>query len=183
MIPLELNLASGLVWITVIFLTTYAITNFGPLAPLFLSTKAQTTGNDTFVTFEGTQESTQDALPGHQMHQAIVVLPARVDGDLWVGTISWVSSKPVELRLLYDYNFNLHPDTQHGIPPTTLFQLGKQGQVAISLIKPTNVITTGGTYYAGSMQFVAKAVALHNIQGVPFTATYAVDATAKPMTK
>jgi hypothetical protein len=142
-----------------------------------------TAGNETFVTFEGTQESTQDALPGHQMHQAIVVLPARVDGDLWVGTISWVSSKPVELRLLYDYNFNLHPDAKHGVPPTTLFQLGKQGQVAISLIKPTNVITTGGTYYAGSMQFVAKAVALHNILGIPFTATYAVDAVAKPMTK
>jgi len=102
---------------------------------------------------------------------------------MWVGTISWVSSKPVELRLLYDYDFNLHPDAQHGVPPITQFQLGKVGDVAIALIKPANVITTGGQYSAGTESFVAKAVALHNIQGVPFTATYSVDATAKPVTK
>jgi hypothetical protein len=51
------------------------------------------------------------------------------------------------------------------------------------LIKPTNIITSGGNYFAGSMPFTAKAVALHNIAGVPFTATYAVDAVAKEMTK
>jgi len=144
---------------------------------------AQTTSNGTSVTFTGTTESTPDALPGHSMHQAVVVLPARHDDDMWVGTVSWVSSKPVELRLLYDYNFNLHPDVHHGIPPITQFQLGKVGDVAIALIKPTNVITTGGQYYAGTEPFVAKEVALHNIQGIPFTATYAVDAAAKPITK
>ncbi len=155
---------------------------FSGLGPVHLAT-GQTTSNETSVTFTGTAESTSDALPGHSMHQAIVVLPARHDGDMWVGTISWVSSKPVELRLLYDYNYNLHPDVLHGIPPITQFQLGKVGEVAIALIKPTNVITTGGAYYAGTEPFVAKAVALHNIQGVPFTATYAVDAAAKPVTK
>ena len=146
--------------------------------------QSQSANNTTStVTFEGTAESTHDALPGHFMHQAIVVLPARVDDKLWVGTISWTSSKPVELRLLYDYNFNLHPDSLHGTPAITQFQLNKTGEVAIALIKPTNVITTGGNYFAGSMPFTAKAVALHNIQGVPFTATYAVDAVAKDMTK
>lgn len=143
----------------------------------------QTQSNETSVTFTSTAMSTHDALPNHFMHQAVVVLPARHDGALWVGTISWVSSKPVELRLLYDYDFNLHPDAAHGTPPVTQFELNKVGQVAISLIKPTNVITTGGNYFAGTESFVAKAVALHNILGVPFTATYAVDAVAKPVTK
>lgn len=141
------------------------------------------TQNETSVTFTSTAESTHDALPGHFMHQAVIVLPARHDGDLWVGTISWVSSKPVELRLLYDYNFNLHPDAAHGTPPNTQFQFGQTGNVAISLIKPPNIITTGGQYFAGTLPFVAKAVALHNIEGIPFTATYSVDAVAKPVTK
>lgn len=145
--------------------------------------QTQPTANDTSVTFTATAMSTHDALPNHFMHQAVIVLPARHDGDLWVGTISWVSSKPVELRLLYDYDFNLHPDSAHGTPPVTQFELNKVGQVAISLIKPTNVITTGGNYFAGTESFVAKAVALHNILGIPFTATYAVDAVAKPVTK
>ena len=151
----------------------------------FDSAKAQTAplGNQTEVTFTGTAMSTMDALPGHSHHQAVVVLPARHDGALWVGTVSWVSSKPVELRLLYDYNFNLHPDAAHGTPPITQFQLNRIGDVAIALIKPTNVITTGGNYFAGTEPFVAKAVALHNILGVPFTVTYSVDATPKPVTK
>lgn len=144
---------------------------------------AQTSNETTSVTFTATAMSTHDALPGHFMHQAVIVLPARHDGALWVGTISWVSSKPVELRLLYDYNFNLHPDAAHGTPPNTQFQFGQTGNVAISLIKPPNIITTGGQYFAGTLPFVAKAVALHNIEGIPFTATYSVDAVAKPVTK
>lgn len=149
----------------------------------YLPTHAQSNGNETSVTFEGTQESTSDALPGHSMHQAIIILPARDDGKLWVGTISWTSSKPVELRLLYDYNYNLFVDKAHGVPYITQFQLNRTGEVAIALIKPNNIITSGGNYFAGTEPFVAKAVALHNIQGVPFTATYSIDAVAKPITK
>jgi hypothetical protein len=165
------------------FYITVAI--IGALSVLLVSSLQAHAANTnlTNVTFEGTAMSTVDALPGHQSHQAVVVLPARLDGKLWVGTISWTSSKPVELRLLYDYNFNLKTDAAHGKPITTQLTLQRPGQVGISLIKPTNVITTGGNYFAGSVPFIAKAVALHNIQGIPFTANYAVDAVAKPLTK
>lgn len=168
LIPLAVFIATAMYWTTFVY---------------YPNVRAQTSGNETSVTFTATAESTHDALPGHFMHQAVIVLPARHDGDLWVGTISWVASKPVELRLLYDYNFNLHPDAAHGAPPNTQFQLGQTGNVAISLIKPPNIITSGGQYFAGSMPFVAKAVALHNINGTEFTATYSVDAVAKPVTK
>jgi len=57
---------------------------FSGLGPVHLA-MGQTTSNGTSVTFTGTTESTQDALPGHSMHQAVVVLPARHDGGMWVG--------------------------------------------------------------------------------------------------
>ena len=64
------------------FYITIAVT--GALSILLVSslqTHAANT-NSTNVTFEGTAMSTVDALPGHQMHQAVVVLPARLDGKV-----------------------------------------------------------------------------------------------------
>ena len=37
-----------------------------------------------------------NALPGHEGHQAVIALPQRTDGKIWVGTVSWSSSKPVK---------------------------------------------------------------------------------------
>jgi len=51
----------------------------------------------THVTIQNTTISGQDPLPGHQAHQAAIILPPRADGKLWVGTVTWTSSKPVEL--------------------------------------------------------------------------------------
>src|SRR6266487_5404549 len=141
----------------------------------------------TAVTFEGTAMSTVDALPGHQGHQAVIVLPARADGNVWVGTLSWTASKPVEARLLYDYDSSLKTDAIHGKPVTAPLAFTTEiphiavGQVAISLIKPFSGPADVPSFNSGSMSFVAKAVALHNINGTRFTATYAVDAIAKQL--
>jgi len=128
------------------------------------------------VTLQGTGFSTMDTLPGHEHHQAVVVLPARTDGKIWVGTISWTASKPVEVRLLYDYNSTLPPDAIHGKPATAPFGTG---QAAISLIKPFNSGAEAASFNSGSLSFVAKQVAFHTIDGTPFTVTYAVDAVAR----
>lgn len=130
----------------------------------------------TTFTAQKTAMSTVDSLPGHEHHQAAVVLPARTDGKIWVGTISWTSSKPVELRLLYDYNSTIVPDATHGKPSIASF--GK-GEVAISLIKPLNSGAEAASFNSGSMNFAAKQVAFHTIDGTPFTVTYAVDANAR----
>lgn len=141
------------------------------------------------VTFEGTAMSTVDALPGHQGHQAVIVLPAREDGRIWVGTISWTASKPVELRLLYDYNSTLKTDAIHGKPVTAPLAFTAEaphlpiGEVAISLIKQFNGPAVAPSFNSGSTSFVAKAVAFHTINGTHFTVTYAVDATAKQPTR
>lgn len=56
------------------------------------------------MTIQNTTTSVQDPLPGHQGHQAAVILPPRSDGKLWVGTVTWASSKLVELVVLNGYN-------------------------------------------------------------------------------
>ena len=133
----------------------------------------------TTFTAQKTAISTVDSLPGHEMHQAVIVLPQRSDGMVWVGTLSWSSSKPIEVRLLQDYDESVTPDEAHGKPVTAPFA---QGESAISLLLQTNGAGTVPSYNAGSMNFAASQVAFHTLGGVPFTVTYTVDAEAKSLT-
>lgn len=135
-----------------------------------------TTMSTEVVVVQKTAMSTVDSLPGHEHEQAVIVLPARNDSKIWASTISWTSSKPVELRLLFDYNSTIVPDVTHSKPLTAPF--GK-GDVAIGLIKPLNSGAESAGFNSYSMNFVAKQVAFHTIDGTPFTVTYAVDAAAK----
>jgi hypothetical protein len=133
----------------------------------------------TNFTVQKTETSIVDALPGHEGHQAVVVVPQRTDGKIWVGTLSWSASKPVEVRLLQNYDANIKPDQAHGKPVTAPFA---QGESAISLLLQTNGAGTVPSYNAGSMDFTASQVAFHTLGGVPFTVTYTVDAEAKSLT-
>lgn len=157
----------------------------GTNVTLTLGERAQ----NTTVTTETTAMSSVDRLIGHQAHQAVIVLPAREDGKLWIGTVSWTASKPVELRLLYDYNSSLVTDANHGRPVTAPLALSAEiphipvGEVAISLIKPFNGPPIVSSFDSGTMPFVAKAVAFHTVNGDKFTVTYAVDAKAERMNK
>jgi hypothetical protein len=135
-----------------------------------------TSATATNFTAQKTAISTVDSLPGHQMHQAVVVLPQRTDGKIWVGTISWSASKPVELRLLQNYNTSITADPAHGKPVTAPFG---NGESAISLLLASNGAATVPSYYSGSMNFAASQVAFHTLGGIPFTITYTVDAVAK----
>jgi hypothetical protein len=130
-------------------------------------------------TVQKTATSTVDALPGHEGHQAVIALPQRTDGKIWVGTVSWSSSKPVEVRLLQDYDTSINPDAAHGKPVTAPFA---DGESAISLILQNNGAGTLPSYNAGSMDFAASQVAFHTLGGVPFTISYTVDAEAKSPT-
>jgi hypothetical protein len=133
----------------------------------------------TTFTAQKTATSIVDSLPGHELHQAVIVLPQRTDGMVWVGTLSWSSSKPVEVRLLQNYDESVTPDEAHGKPVTAPFA---QGESAISLLLQTNGAGTVPSYNAGSMNFAASQVAFHTLGGVPFTVTYTVDAEAKSPT-
>ena len=153
--------------------------------PMILTANAQnqtevTSSTAATITAQKTAISTVDSLPGHEGHQAVVVLPERTDGKIWLGTISWSASKPVEVRLLHNYDTAVKPDVDHGKPITA--QVGK-GEAAISLLLASNGAATVPSYYSGSLDFASNEVAFHTLGGIPFTVTYTVDAVAKDLTK
>ena len=124
------------------------------------------------VTIQKTGVSSTDPLPGHSAHQLVMALPPRSDGKVWVGTVTWTASKPVEVVVLQGYNSSVTADAAHGQPLTAPFG---NGAVAISLIK-----TNSGTPIAsGSFPFAGNAVAFHTLSGAKFTVTYTVSATAR----
>ena len=128
------------------------------------------------VTIQKTGVSAPDPLPGHSAHQLVMALPPRSDGKVWVGTVTWTASKPVEVVVLHMYNSSITADAAHGQPLIAPF--GK-GSVAISLVK-----TPSGTPVAsGSMPFAGNAVAFHTLNGDKFVVTYTADATPKQLTK
>ena len=115
---------------------------------------------------QGTQKSMQDPLPGHEKHQIVIILPPRDDGKLYAGMFTYAASQPVEVVVLHAFNASA-TDQAHGEPLNAPF---KNGKVAISLMKEF----TGATN-AGSLDFAGSALALHNIDGKPFSATYSVN--------
>jgi hypothetical protein len=135
----------------------------------------------TAFTAQRTAKSTVDVLPGHQAHQAVVALPWRSDGKIWVGAITWAASEPLEVRLLENYNSSITTDTTHNSKPVTA-PFAPLGVAAVSLVIPPNEGTpTIPNYFAGSINFAANQVAFHNIGGKPFIVTYTVDAVAKSL--
>ena len=187
---------SSLEMIAVAVLTAFMVTSFtsaaitvnaqipGMMPPQGQSTAEQPSsgattggGQPDMVTIQKTAESTTDPLPGHSAHQLVMALPPRDDGKVWVGTVSWTASKPVEIVILHGYNSTVKPDSTHGSVLTAPIGPGKD--VAISLVK-----TSSGTPVpSGSMRFVGNAVAFHTLSGDKFTVTYSLDAVAKPLSQ
>ena len=108
-----------------------------------------------------------------------IILPPRTDGKLWVGTVTWTSSKPVELVVLHGYT-NVTADSAHGVP---LIAKPPTGAVAITLIGPSQFMPSSDPVPSGTAPFAGSAVAFHTLSGAKFTVTYTVDATANTPTK
>jgi hypothetical protein len=147
--------------------------NANAQVPGVIPQQSNTDEQDT-VTIQKTWVSSPDPLPGHSAHQLVMALPPRTDGKVWVGTVTWTASKPVEVVVLEGYNPSVTADASHGQPLTAPFG---NGAVAISLIK-----TSSGTPIAsGSMPFAGNALAFHTLNGNKFTVTYTVAATAREL--
>jgi hypothetical protein len=111
--------------------------------------------------------------------QLALILPPRTDGKLWVGTVTWTSSKPVELVVLHGYT-NVTADSAHGVP---LIAKPPTGAVAITLIGPSQFMPSSDPVPSGTAPFAGSAVAFHTLSGAKFTVTYTVDAIANTPTK
>jgi hypothetical protein len=168
---------------TAVIVTIFVGLFFGNTNFMVSSASAESSNplqSSSHVTIQNTTTSSQDPLPGHQAHQATIILPPRADGKVWVGTVTWTASKPVELVVLHPYKNLTTADAAHGVP---LIAVPPSGAVAITLIKPDQFMPSGNPVPSGTAPFVGTAVAFHTLSGAKFTVTYSVDATANSPTK
>ena len=118
---------------------------------------------------QGTLTSIQDPLPGHEAHQIAIILPPRDDNAIYEGTLTFTSSKPTEVVILQNFANETAIDAPFygGIANAPL----GEGTVAISLMTPQY---GDSPIPSASLPFAGNALALHNIEGEPFAATYTV---------
>jgi hypothetical protein len=187
--------ASTITLMTVVAVVLLALANLQAIT-VYAQTMARTeeggepdmiNATQTVFTAQRTAKSTVDVLPGHQGHQAVVALPWRNDGKIWVGVISWASSAPIEVRLLQNYDSSITTDAAHNSKPITA-PFAPLGVASLSLVVPPNEALAAARgnstlphYFGGTIGFAANQVAFHNIAGTPFIVTYTVDAVAKSL--
>ena len=139
-----------------------------------------TTQDPQQIVQQGIVTSTPDPLPGHEAHQSITILKLKEGNPTYKGVVSFIASKPVEVQILHrnmtQSNGNL-ADAVPTIPKefgtmSVLPLPGGNGQVVSSLILPT--YPEEATSFSASVPFVGNGLALHNVDGDDFVATYTV---------
>jgi hypothetical protein len=127
---------------------------------------------------QGVVTSSPDPLPGHEAHQSVTILRLKGDNSIYEGTLSFTASKPVEVQILYRNMTS--GDTQSQIPKidpqfgtmSILPLPGSQGSVISSLIQPQ--YPEDAISFSASIPFAGNGLALHNLEGDEFVATYTV---------
>jgi hypothetical protein len=110
--------------------------------------------------------------PGHEDHQIVMALPPKDDNKIWVGSVSWISSEPIEVGFLIKHNSSA-TDANHSNVET--LSLGNENVEHAS----TNLTgkTVSNTF--GTTDFVGDQLVFHSTNNIKFTVTYAIDAIAK----
>jgi hypothetical protein len=143
-----------------------------------LVTQEKGSGNQKIVQ-QGTVTSSPDPLPGHEAHQSVTILKLKGDNTVYEGTLSFIASKPVEVQII-SRNMSSPTGTQ-AVPPQIAPEFGTmsiiplpggQGSVISSLILPP--YPEGATSFSASIPFAANGLALHNLDGDEFVASYNV---------
>jgi hypothetical protein len=131
-------------------------------------TTATVTGSQIFA-IQNTSTSIPDPTPGHeQSHQAVIALPPREDGRLYTGTLTYTSSRPVEVVILQQFNQN-QTTTGGGAGVSTAVPLLTPGQEeAITLIHEFE-----GDQF-DNLNFAGSALAFHSRTNENFTVTYTI---------
>lgn len=119
-----------------------------------------------------------DPIPGHQMHDAVVILPLRNDSKIYSGTLTFSSSHPVELIVTHPFNLTQDPTSNATFIPQSLTIPGQN--TALSIL---HEIGQGAQF--DTIPFAGSSLSLHNRAGQNFTVSYSVagdliDATGAP---
>src|SRR5215217_7668002 len=127
----------------------------------------------------GTITSIQDPLPGHEEHQAAILLPLRQDGSIYSGVLTYTASAPVEVVIADVQTLNeteqsiLNVTEDDGFGTLLTSPLDNQTSIAITIITPPYGDTP---VPSASIPFAGNALWLHTLDGTPFVANYAVSA-------
>ena len=163
----------------------------GALAPATTTTTILTTSNQVFaqqenqtgvqgdlLVIQNTSASKQDPVPGHEMHQLVLVAPPRQDGKIWSGVVTFTASKAVDVVVLHPYNKPQTVNQTVGEPLNAPNPFAPGQNIAITLMTKQ----TDRPVFSGSLPFVGTALAFHTTTGEPFIVTYSLDAIAKSTT-
>jgi hypothetical protein len=127
---------------------------------------------------QDTKASGPDPIPGHQMHDAVVILPPRNDSKIYSGTLTFSSSHPVELIVSHPFNLTQAPANNATFVPEPLTIPGQN--TALSILHEV-----GQGVQFDTIPFAGSSLSLHNRAGQNFTVSYTVagnliDATGVP---
>lgn len=172
-IGLSVILVTGLAFLP-ITKSSYAQTTTSPedMTATTTTTEGQTTdaatGSQIFA-IQNTSTSIPDPTPGHeQSHQAVIALPPRDDGRLYTGTVTYTSSRPIEVVILQQFNQN-QTTVGGGAGVSTAVPLLTPGQEeAIALIHEFE-----GDQF-DNLNFAGSALTFHSRTNENFTVTYTI---------
>jgi hypothetical protein len=139
------------------------------------TTTPDAAGQQEKIIEQGVATSSADPLPGHEAHQSVSILRLRNDNAVYSGTLTFAATKPVEVQVLHRNmtTSSTVPAIAEEFGSLSILQLpGGNGAVTISNIIPQ--FPEDATIFAQSIPFSGNAIALHNIEGEPFAATYTV---------
>ena len=125
--------------------------------------------SDTIVSMV-TVRSDVDPFAGHEDHQLAILLPPDNLGRVYTGTLSYSSTKPVELVVIFPYN----PPGPSSAPHGELATVAMEGQLF-----SFTVISTGKF---ATVPFSGVALALHTLNGEPFEASASIRAVVEDQT-
>ena len=140
-------------------------------------------GGQERIVRQGTITSIQDPLPGHEEHQAAILLPLRQDGSIYSGVLTYTASAPVEVVIADVQTLNeteqsiLNVTEDGGFGTLLTSPLDNQTSIAITIITPPYGDTP---VPSASIPFAGNALWLHTLDGTPFVANYAVSAQVLP---
>ena len=140
-----------------------------------------TSNNGEQIVQQGMATSSPDPLPGHESHESVTILRLRDDNAVYSGRITFTTTQPVEVQILHR---DMTANSTAGLPvipdefgKLAMIQLpDDKGRVMITNVVPKFTEGATGTSFAASVPFSGNAVALHNLEGEPFFATYTATA-------
>ena len=139
---------------------------------------ATVSGGGEPVVQQGYATSSPDPLPGHEAHQSVTILKLRPDNAVYSGRITFTATQPVEVQILHrDMDGSGLLNIPENFGRFAVLDLpGGNGQVTITNVVPKFTEGATGDTFAASVPFSGNAVALHNLEGKQFAATYTVTA-------